>query len=155
MKKSETTEQMEIFLWADRLSKWIPELKLMYHVPNEGKRTNGAVLKKAGLKAGVPDICLPVARRGYNALYIELKYGSGKLTKAQKDFVKKLKRENNLVKVAYGADQAEEIIRHYLAKADNFDLINCEDAVKVFDKCEGYLYDWCPCKTCNVFKGEE
>ena len=152
MKKNETTEQIELFTWAKRLEKWIPELSLMYHVPNEGKRTNGAVLKAAGLKTGVPDICLPVARKGFNALYIEMKFGNNKPTKAQKEYISNLRKEGNKAEITYGADQAKEIIRHYLAKAENFDLINCEEAVKVFDKCEGFDEDWTPCKNCEIFK---
>lgn len=52
-----------------------PELQLLYHVPNEGKRTwrTGARLKSEGLKPGVPDLCLPVARGKYHGLYVELK----------------------------------------------------------------------------------
>lgn len=84
MKQSETTEQIKLFQWAEVNKQFVPELELLHHVPNEGKRTNGALLKAAGLKTGVPDIVLPVSRRGFHGLYIELKFGSGKVTKAQK-----------------------------------------------------------------------
>lgn len=63
MKRSETTEQIALFNWAKRTESILPELALMYHVPNEGKRSNGGILKAAGLKSGVPDICLPVANK--------------------------------------------------------------------------------------------
>ena len=75
MKRSETTEQIALFNWAKRTESILPELALMYHVPNEGKRSNGGILKAAGLKSGVPDICLPVANNGFHGLYIELKFG--------------------------------------------------------------------------------
>lgn len=75
MKRSETTEQISLIGWAAMNEKFIPELKLLYHVANEGKRTNGALLKMAGLKTGVPDLCLPVARMGFHGLYIEMKFG--------------------------------------------------------------------------------
>lgn len=65
MKRSETTEQIALFNWAKRTESILPELALMYHVPNEGKRSNGGILKAAGLKSGVPDICLPVANKRY------------------------------------------------------------------------------------------
>ena len=63
MKASETTEQIKLFTWARQQAEYIPELALMYHVPNEGKRkqTTGQIMKAEGMKAGVPDICLPVA----------------------------------------------------------------------------------------------
>ena len=82
MKRSETTEQIALFNWAKRTESILPELALMYHVPNEGKRSNGGILKAAGLKSGVPDICLPVANNGFHGLYIELKFGKNKATKA-------------------------------------------------------------------------
>lgn len=63
MKRSETTEQIALFNWAKWTENILPELALMYHVPNEGKRSNGGILKAAGLKSGVPDICLPVAKK--------------------------------------------------------------------------------------------
>ena len=50
MKRSETTEQIALFNWAKRTESILPELALMYHVPNEGKRSNGGILKAAGLK---------------------------------------------------------------------------------------------------------
>ena len=84
MKRSETTEQIALFNWAKRTESILPELALMYHVPNEGKRSNGGILKAAGLKSGVPDICLPVANNGFHGLYIELKFGKNKATKARK-----------------------------------------------------------------------
>ena len=65
MKRSETTEQIALFNWARANEDFIPELKLLHHVPNEGKRSNGPVMKAAGLKTGVPDLCLPVARRDF------------------------------------------------------------------------------------------
>lgn len=151
-RKSETTEQIALINWARANEEYIPELKLLYHIPNEGRRTNGAVLKAAGMKPGVPDLCLPVARRGFNGLYIELKFGTGKTTKAQEAFMAQLRRENYKTAVAYGAAQARELIRHYLARGQGFDLVNCEEASKIFGYCEGFREDWTPCKRCEFFK---
>lgn len=53
MKRGETTEQITLFNWAENNKHILPCLSLMYHIPNEGKRTNGAVLKAMGLKSGV------------------------------------------------------------------------------------------------------
>lgn len=152
MKCSETTEQISLFNWAAAHEKYIPELQLLHHVPNEGKRTNGAVLKAAGLKTGVPDLCLPVARRGFHGLYIEMKFGSGKTTKKQEEFMTLLRQQGYKTAVAYGAEQAREVIRHYLARAEGFDLVNCEEAVKMFDYCEGVAADGVPCAKCQFFK---
>lgn len=50
MKSSESVEQQKLFAWAE-IARMIPEYKgieLMYHIPNEGKRSNytGGKMKK-------------------------------------------------------------------------------------------------------------
>ena len=64
MQNQELAEQQTVLEWAQWQRGKYPELDLLYHIPNEGKRSaaNGAVLKRAGLKKGVPDLCLPVAK---------------------------------------------------------------------------------------------
>lgn len=48
MKRSETTEQIGLINWARANEEYVPELRLLHHIPNEGIRTNGPVLKAAG-----------------------------------------------------------------------------------------------------------
>ena len=96
--------------------KW-PELALLYHVPNEGKRsrTAGARMKAEGLKKGVPDLCLPVARGKWHGLYIELKRTKGgRVSQAQREWLDALEREGYAAAVAYGWEQAREMIAAYL-----------------------------------------
>ena len=157
MKKSEMTEQIKLFNLAEMVKSFVPELGLMYHVPNEGKRQQGtgALLKAAGLKKGVPDIALPVARYGYHGLYIELKFGENVPTKEQREYMSRLQQEGYKTAVAYGFEQAREIIRHYLRRGNTFDLVNCEEAVKEYGMCEGYKQDWVPCKCCPYWSGRE
>lgn len=63
MQNTELAEQQAVMEWAEYQTGRYPELKLLYHIPNEGKRSvvNGANLKKAGLKKGcsrfVPACC--------------------------------------------------------------------------------------------------
>ncbi len=155
MKQSELTEQIKLFEWARQNERFIPELRMLHHIPNEGKRTNGAVLKAAGVRRGMPDVVLPVGRKGYSALYIELKFGDNRPTKEQREIMAALRRLGNKAEICRSAEEAREIIRHYLAKADNFDLVNCEDAEKVFDKCRGYNLDWTPCPDCEFYEKQE
>ena len=77
---SEEQEQVALFKWAKLQENVYPALRLLYHIPNGGKRdkVTAARLKAAGVKAGVPDICLPVPAGGCNGLYIEMKYGNSK-----------------------------------------------------------------------------
>lgn len=157
MKKSELTEQIKLFNWAESVKDFVPELKMMYHVPNEGKRQQGtgAILKAAGMRKGVPDIVLPVARQGYHGLYIELKFGKNKPTREQEAYLQALRNAGYQSAVAYGFEQAREIIRHYLRRGQGFDLVNCEEAVKIFDTCEGYKLPWTPCRSCPFYKKEQ
>ena len=60
MKRSEMTEQIGLINWARANEEYVPELRLLHHIPNEGIRTNGPVLKAAGMKAGVQDLSLPL-----------------------------------------------------------------------------------------------
>ena len=35
---------------------------------------------------------------------------------------------------------------------EGFDLVNCEEAVKMFGRCEGVPAAWAPCQKCEFFK---
>lgn len=65
-KRSEATEQERVINWATFYAKDFPELALLHHIPNGGSRNQleAANLKRQGVKAGVPDLCLPVPRNG-------------------------------------------------------------------------------------------
>jgi hypothetical protein len=82
---SETSEQIALFDWIDRVTPREPRLALAFHVPNGEYRTKGAAgrLKAMGVRAGVPDVLLPVASRGYIGLAIELKVPGGRATSDQ------------------------------------------------------------------------
>lgn len=114
---TEDTEQAHIFAWAAWASGKYPELDLMHHIPNGGKRSKSeaARFKAQGVKAGVPDIFLPCARGGYHGLYIELKRTKGgKLSAVQKEWIDALRGQGYKVIVCYGFDEAKGIITEYL-----------------------------------------
>lgn len=95
-----------------------PELRLMYAIPNGGVRAKGAAikLKAEGVKPGVPDYCLPVARGGFHGLYIELKRVSGGRVEAeQREWLAELARQGYCTAVARGWEQAWDVLRDYLA----------------------------------------
>ena len=117
-------EQKALFIWARLQRKKFPELDAMYAIPNGGDRNRivGAKLKAEGVKAGVPDICLPVSRRGYNALYIEMKApadasgkGKGRVRKNQLEWLERLRSHGNLAVVCLGFDEANQQIVWYLS----------------------------------------
>ena len=115
---SEAQEQCELIKWADSCVKTNihPELAMLYAVPNGGRRdkAEAAHLKMQGVKAGVPDLFLPVSRGGYHGLFIELKYGKNKPTKKQTEWLKSLNEQGYAVAVCYGCDEASKKILKYL-----------------------------------------
>ena len=112
----EAMEQEALFDWAKATFGRYPELKLLYHIPNGGKRNRfeAAHLKRQGVKAGVPDICLPVPRGGFHGLYIELKAGSNKPTDSQNKWLSALRAQGYAAEVCVGWKQAQELITEYL-----------------------------------------
>lgn len=119
-KRSEATEQEALIVWCGWQQAKHPELKLIYHIPNGGSRNTleAANLKRQGVKAGVPDLCLPVARNGFHGLYIEMKYGKNKTTENQKEWLEDLTTQGYFTAVCYGAEEAKEIIAKYLQLSD-------------------------------------
>lgn len=113
----EADEQAALFRWAAYNRTKYPELSLMYHIPNEAKRSviTGALLKAQGMKPGVPDICLPVPNVRYTALYIEMKRRKGgKVSEDQKGWIAALNRVGCRAVVCKGWDEAREEIERYL-----------------------------------------
>lgn len=115
-KPDEAAEQEAVFEWAALNTAKYPELKYMYHVANEGKRTAryGAELKRMGLKNGVPDIVLPAPRGDYHGLYIEMKVGQNRPTASQKEFLEFLTKQNYVAAVCYSAEATINLIKNYL-----------------------------------------
>lgn len=93
--------------------------KLIYHVPNGGHRVKlvAAKLKGQGVKAGVPDLVLPMARGGYFGLYIEFKamppYDAA-VSPSQDAWLQALAAQGYLAIVCRGRIDAMEAIRAYL-----------------------------------------
>lgn len=116
---TESAYQRNVFTWASvRLNIW-PELALMFHVPNGGDRhvAVAAKLKAEGVKAGVPDIWLPVPRIPFTGLVIEMKRPGGRVTKEQKWWLDQLAEQGWYVAVCDGQSpdlQAMELIKLYL-----------------------------------------
>lgn len=113
----EAMEQEALFSWAEHMQYSIPDLALLYHIPNGGKRNRAeaARLKRQGVKAGVPDIHLPVARGGYHGLYIELKANEkNKPTEKQSGWIRELREQGYAAEVCVGWDAARETILKYI-----------------------------------------
>lgn len=125
--RPEDAEQETVIKWA-RLSsgKW-PELELLHHIPNGGKRNakEAAKLKRMGVLAGVSDLHLPVPRSGYHSLYVEMKSEDGRLQQSQKSFLKSAAARGNCCIVCYTAEDAIKAIENYLhnRKIENLSIM--------------------------------
>ena len=96
-----------------------PEVfELIYHAPNGGHRAKAvaAKLKAQGVKAGIPDLVLPMARGGYFGLYIEFKatVEPAPVSTSQKDCLRRLNAQGYLAIVCRGHFDAMEQLRAYL-----------------------------------------
>lgn len=113
----EHAEQAALVRWATFARARLPDLALLYAIPNGGHRhkATAARLKAEGVKRGVPDVCLPVARGGSHGLYIELKTGRGRPTPEQLGWIRALRRQGYVAEVCHGWQQARTAIEDYLA----------------------------------------
>jgi hypothetical protein len=119
-------EQAALFQWAEYNKNTYPELGLLYATPNgaflnsktdrRGHRYSpeAAKLKAEGLKPGVPDICLPVARSVFHGLYIELKFGDNTASPQQRNWIEALREQGYRALVVTGWEAAASVIVNYL-----------------------------------------
>ena len=119
MSKSQTEfeEQCSIFSWAEMKQIEIPELRLLNSSLNGVRLSIGAAkkAKKAGLRAGYPDLFLPVSRSGYHGLFIELKRVGGRNPEPnQAMWLSSLSNEGYDCYCCRGAEAAIQTIISYL-----------------------------------------
>lgn len=114
---TEHVEQALLFKWAAFSLGKYPELDLMFAIPNGGYRhyRTAADLKAEGVKSGVPDIMLPVARGGYHGLFVEMKRATGgRISETQLECIAALNKNGYLAVVCKGFEQARDTILEYL-----------------------------------------
>jgi hypothetical protein len=112
--------------WADAQSGALPELDALFHPPNGGARTakEGARMKKMGVKAGVPDLCLPIVRPvtwtngtevAAGALWVELKSESGRLRDTQRRWRARLMKHQHCYVVCRSLGDFQAAVTDYIA----------------------------------------
>lgn len=99
--ESEHSQQTALFAWAALNYRNDERLRLLHAIPNGGtrgdtkqdRRIRGGMLKAEGVRAGVPDLFLPVpserwypdlSQMPYHGLYIEMKKPAARLKRAPK-----------------------------------------------------------------------
>ena len=95
-------------------------MSCIFAIPNGGIRDLGTALKlKAeGVKKGIPDLFMPLAKNGFHGLFIELKTETGKLSKEQKEWQQRLNLNGYKAVVCFGYKEAIEVIKNYAELSD-------------------------------------
>jgi len=110
--ESEHDVQSHLFAWAERQSCSRPALDMLFAIPNGQYRPGQR--PEPGIQSGVPDVCLPVPRPPYQALYLELKTEGGRLRDEQATWLQELRGYGYAGRVGYGFEYAKELILLYL-----------------------------------------
>lgn len=112
----EHREQVDLFSIIAPLRAVYPALRLLHAVPNAGKRSYivGARMKAEGLVRGAWDVHLPVARKGYHSLSIEMKVAPNELTPEQAEWQVLMEAEGNLCVVCWSGLEAVEVVLDYM-----------------------------------------
>lgn len=90
--------------------------RLLICIPNGGQRDKiaGARLKREGVNPGTPDFFLAIPRHDCHGVFIEMKYGRGKLSAVQCEVIHDLFRQRYRIEVPYSLEDFQNIINAYL-----------------------------------------
>ncbi len=99
-----------------------PDARWLFAIKNQGHgdRVRGARSAAEGVRAGVPDILLPVRRWPYSGLWIELKRPSsvgkarGYASAEQKEWMEHLRAQGFRAEICVGWIEAKNKIEEYL-----------------------------------------
>lgn len=116
---TEHNEQVAVIDWwrIYAATHKIPEY-LLFAIPNGANKSmaSAAKFKREGLRKGIPDLCLAVARGKYHGLYMEMKRLVGSHpSPEQRDMANLLRAQHYEVFFCYGATHAIRVIIDYLA----------------------------------------
>jgi hypothetical protein len=100
--------QVEVIKWTRKHAGIFPGVEGIYSVPNGAHvspQERGRLIRE-GMKKGVSDLELPVAKGGYFGLYIEMKCKGGTTSKDQIAFGEFVTNQGYLFKVCWSAEEA-------------------------------------------------
>ncbi len=112
---SEHDEQTQLFQILALYEERYPVLRWIFAIPNGGKRhpATAMKLKQEGVRRGIPDICIPYPVDEWAGCYVEMKFGKGRLTKEQQEFIETFQNTHKIY-VCYSAIEAAHAIGEYL-----------------------------------------
>jgi len=114
-----TTEEQEhrAFIEYVRLMEWkYPDLKMLFHVPNGGKRPKGEAgkMQALGQKAGVLDFLLLAPRGHCHGFALELKVPGGRTSIEQLNWIAELQERGYCAEIRVGWEKAWAATERYL-----------------------------------------
>lgn len=114
---TEDQELIAVFDWSRAYSGQYPQLRNLFHIPNEGKRSihGGHRMKWKGLSKGYPDIALDIPAHGFHGLRIELKVVRNRPRIEQSEWLDRLTAAGYMAVVCVGAEATIETIAGYLS----------------------------------------
>ena len=122
-KRSDVEHQLQVaeIAWTEMQGMLWPELTAIYAIVNQGDRGDMGQIRMTaeGLKRGMPDLHFPVARRGWNSLYVENKTPSGRVAKIQKERMTSLQGHGNLCYVIRAHRDFVTLFTWYLGHEDH------------------------------------
>jgi len=111
---------------------------LIFAIPNGGQRNVivASKLKAEGVLSGVPDLCIPIAKKGYNGLYVELKNGKvGKVSDNQQTIMSKLQSEGYQCEVCRSFDEFRSVVDGYMLEEVKTEPLSArEKLIKALEK---------------------
>ncbi len=114
-KLSERDLQAAVIAECDRRAATIAEYGLIFAIPNGQYRQGQRV--EPGLRAGVPDLMLPVPSGQFHGLWIELKCGRNKPTRPQLEWIRRLSIQGYKCAVVWDSvEDVMAIIDEYLGE---------------------------------------
>lgn len=123
IKKKHYEDEEQISLMQQVALKFPTIVDILIHIPNGGSRKGGVIegarFKRLGVKAGVSDLFLPLARHNKHGLWIEFKAAKphhSPVSKMQQEWIDKMLENGYAAYVCYGVDEALKILENYLNK---------------------------------------
>jgi hypothetical protein len=112
---SEHSIQASFVEWCKWKEYSWPWLRNLYAVPNAGKRSFAlaARMKREGLKAGVPDMCIAYPSGGWHGLYIEFKKKYGGQTTEQANWFDRLQKAGYRCVICFSLEEAVATVNEY------------------------------------------
>lgn len=107
---SEHEEQVKVVTYLNKRG------FLNFAIPNGGHRhfVEAVKLKRSGVQPGVPDLYVPMARKGYHGLFLELKRTKGGvISEYQQYWIEQLTKQGYLAVIVKGAEEAIRVIEDY------------------------------------------